>query len=248
MKSEKGFTLLEVILAVGIFAIVAIPIVSMFLDSIKITSKSENTSEAYSYAQQYVEKLKGGEIEVKEVVDETIESTEYKYSIAINSTTSDIESDGDDFYKYMNEENSCLMTLSDSALQINTSTNSSFDSIKIDENCDWVVNDTTVSVKKDKIWLQYGDLTSQKTLTIDNQSGQKLNIYLQWTGSDESKKNNIKIKNIGGIINVYGPIKEIPENRGRKKSANVTVTVKNGRTGEHAELTANVVYYEVENI
>ena len=250
MKSEKAFTLVEVILALGVFAIVAIPIVSMFLDGIRITSKSENTSKAYAYAQQYIEKLKGGELEVKDTpASQPIDDTNYTYSIKVNSTTQSVITDGEDFYKYMNDTDSCKMTLSDSSLTIGATTKNSFDTIEIDGDYDWIVDDTTVSVKKDKIWLQYGDLTEVKTLTINNKSGKKINIYLQWTGTNEDLKNNVKIKNIGGIINVYGPvdksIEEInAEKRGRKKNANVTVVVENEGTGEHAELKANVIYYE----
>lgn len=251
MKSEKGFTLVEVILAIGIFAIVAVPIVSMFLDGIKITSKSENTSEAYAYAQRYIERMKGGNLEVKSTTEaQPISGTEYEYNVVVNNPKSadDIkkenEADGEDFYSYMNETNSCKMILSDSGLTIGATTKSSLDSIIVNENCDWVVGGTTISVKKDKIWLQYGDFAEVKNLIINNESGQKINIYLQWTGNNEDKKNNLRIKNIGGIINVYGPITEIPEKRGRKQTAEVTVTVNNTRTNEHAELTANVTYYD----
>lgn len=249
MRGEKAFTLVEVILAMGIFAIVAIPIVSMFLDGIKITSKSENTSEAYAYAQQYIEKLKGGEIEVEEVYDEPIDDTEYEYSITVTPTNESVINDGEDFYIYLNETDSCKMVLSDSSLKIDTTVRNSFENVSIDENYDWVIDDTTVSVGKDKIWIQYGDLTEKKTLTVNNESGAPVSIYMQWTGSNENKKNNLNIKNVGGIINVYGPVDKTideinSEKRGRKNNADVTVTVRNSRTGEHAELTANVIYYK----
>lgn len=255
MKREKAFTLVEVILALGVFAIVAIPIVSMFLDGIRITSKSENTSQAYAYAQQYIEKLKGGEIKVKSTDSpQTIDGTKYTYSINVNSLKTEEEikaeekADGEDFYKFMNETDSCKMILSSSGLTIGSTTKSSFDNIVINEQFDWVVDDTTISVKKDKVWLQYGDLAEVKTLNIKNESGKKIDIYLQWTGTDETKKNNVKIKNKGGITDTYGPvdksIEEIQaENRGRKQTANVTVIVENEK--EHAELTANVIYYDV---
>ena len=245
MRSEKAFTLVEVILAIGVFGIVAIPIISMFLDGIRITSKSENTSEAYAYAQQYVEKLKGGEIGVIDGKTEKIPGTEYTYLIDVLSTTEAVVTDGEDFYKYMNSTASYPMTLTNSGLN-GIKSLTTFDTIKINESNYWKLMSGTnevgqIVVGKSNVWLQYPNRTSDAVLMIDNQSGKELNIYLQ---SNEANKNKLKIKNIGGIINVYGPVTEIPEKTGRKKIANVVVTVKNTRTGEHADLTANVTYYE----
>ena len=249
MKNEKAFTLVEVISAIGVFGIVAIPIISMFLNGIKITSKSENTSEAYAYAQQYIEKLKGGEIEVVDGKTEKISGTEYTYLIDVLSTTATVDTDGEDFYRYMNSTASYPMTLTNSGLN-GTKSLTSFETIEIDASNYWKLIKASnevgqIIVGKSDVWLQYPNLTSDAVLKIDNKSGKELNIYLQ---SNDSNKDKLKIKNIGGIINVYGPITEIPEKTGRKKIANVTVTVKNDRTGEHADLTANVTYYEMENI
>lgn len=271
MKSEKAFTLVEVILAIGIFAIVAVPIVSIFLDGIKITSKTENTSEAYAYAQQYVEKLKGGEIKVVSKTDEPIEDTEYMYSIQVNSLKTEEElkaekdADGEDFYKFMNDTDSEKLVLKNNGISYNGEliAYDNIKSIKIQnmEGRMWkfeklsgssgggqgsFIGDITAARPYPegvdlRTWIDYTELTKKIELEIDNTSGKPLNIYMQ---SAEENKNNLKIKNIGGIINVYGPVTEIPENRGRKKTANVTVIVKNTRTEEHAELTANVTYYE----
>lgn len=247
MKSEKAFTLVEVILAIGVFAIVAVPIISMFLDGIRITSKSENTSEAYAYAQQYIEKLKGGEINVIDGQTGEITGTEYKYLIDVKSTTEEVVADGEDFYKYMNDTDSYTMTLTNTRLN-GTKSITSFDTIIIDSLNNWKLikggNEVSqIVVGKNNVWLQYPNCTSDIVLKMDNQSGKELNVYLQ---SNEANKNKLKIKNVGGIINVYGPVTEIPEKTGRKKISKVTVTVNNTRTGEHAELTSNVIYYDVE--
>jgi len=255
MRSEKGFTLVEVILAIGIFAIVAVPIVSMFLDGIKLTSKTENTSEAYAYAQQYVEKLKGGEILVETTEAKPIGDTDYTYEVEVKKKT--IESnDGEDFYKYMNGEISHPISLTDD--EIAGCELDGLESVEIDSDKNWkLLNEDKelydyIIVEKNNIWLQY-DLSSGKKLKIKNDSGEEINIYLQFMGDNEINKNlvnPVNIINLGGVINVYGPVTKTPdeieaEKRGRKHTAEVTVTVNNKITGEHAELTANVTYYDV---
>jgi len=252
MRREKAFTLIEVILALGVFAIVAIPIVNMFLSGIRITTKSENTSEAYAYAQQYIEKLKGGEITIgadKKAGDyiaqnTTISGTAYKYTIKLNSTTVEPSTDGEDFYKYMNTTDSSKVTIYNSYMYINSTYRyfSNFDSIKIDNNKIWRFMKgnsqyAQSSLGKTKFWLVCNN-TNDREIKIDNQSGEPIDIYIQ-----NSNTGKVTIKNIGGVINVYGPIKTIPTQRGRKKTSEVTVTVKNTKTGENAELTANVIHY-----
>lgn len=266
MKSEKAFTILEVVIAIGIFAIVAVPIVSMFLDGIKITSKSENTSEAYAYAQQYVEKLKGGEIEVANAENVEIIDTDYTYSINVKSLKTQEElneqkkNDGEDFYQYMNDEKSTRFEIGNRYLCTYIYGNIDFvyeialsENIRVDEDCAWeldtagvthYIDNYAISATASNIWIDFSYLTEPTELKINNESGKILNIYLQ---STEDNKKNLKIKNLGGTTKVYGPVTEnveSSEERGRKHIAEVTVTVENTRTKEQAELTANVTYFE----
>jgi len=59
-NSEKGFTLIEVVAALVILAIVAVPLAKTFMDSFKFQTKSQNETEAMKVAQFVAEQLKDG--------------------------------------------------------------------------------------------------------------------------------------------------------------------------------------------
>jgi len=56
-KGTKGFTLLEVLLAVFIFSVVALPLLSLYLQAVKTDVAARNVLNANYIAQDYIEKL-----------------------------------------------------------------------------------------------------------------------------------------------------------------------------------------------
>ena len=59
-NSEKGFTLMEIVAALVILGIVAVPLAKTFMDSFKFQAKSQNETEAMKVAQFIAEQLKDG--------------------------------------------------------------------------------------------------------------------------------------------------------------------------------------------
>ncbi|WP_039238933.1 type IV pilus modification PilV family protein [Clostridium novyi] len=62
MKVKKGFSLIEVIIALAVFMIIIIPIFSLTLGTTKITKQSEDKLKASAIGQEVMEKLKNGNI------------------------------------------------------------------------------------------------------------------------------------------------------------------------------------------
>ena len=56
-KNQKGYTLVEVILAIFIFSIVALPLLGIYLQSVKTDVASRNVLNANYIAQDYIEQL-----------------------------------------------------------------------------------------------------------------------------------------------------------------------------------------------
>jgi prepilin-type N-terminal cleavage/methylation domain-containing protein len=57
MKNKKAFTLVEVILAVAIFAAVALPLLTVYVQSFKVDTAARGVLNANYISQQYIEKL-----------------------------------------------------------------------------------------------------------------------------------------------------------------------------------------------
>ncbi len=57
IKSKKGLTLIEVILAVAIFAMIALPLLSIFVQSMRVDVKAGDVLNANYISQDYLEKL-----------------------------------------------------------------------------------------------------------------------------------------------------------------------------------------------
>jgi prepilin-type N-terminal cleavage/methylation domain-containing protein len=57
LRGKRAFTLIEVILAIAIFAAIALPLFSVFAQSIKVDMKSNDVMNANYIAQDYIEKL-----------------------------------------------------------------------------------------------------------------------------------------------------------------------------------------------
>ena len=74
---NKGFSLLEVILSVAILAIISIPLLMYFVDSMKYSALMEKKQQATTFAQSIVEDLKGQEQLIVKPVGETHYSVPY---------------------------------------------------------------------------------------------------------------------------------------------------------------------------
>ncbi|WP_039245415.1 type IV pilus modification PilV family protein [Clostridium novyi] len=122
MKVKKGFSLIEVIIALAVFMIIIIPIFSLTLGTTKITKQSEDKLKASAIGQEAMEKLKNGNIhdnlfgsEKKEKeykkddfnVKIFVEPTEYKFKeLDMDKAYKDIKYDEEidvDSYKYKNK-------------------------------------------------------------------------------------------------------------------------------------------------
>lgn len=77
LKCKKGVALIEVVLAIGIFAIIAFPLMSVFVQSINIDRKASDVLNANYIAQDYVEKL------------DTVTYTQALSSLPTNATIKD---------------------------------------------------------------------------------------------------------------------------------------------------------------
>jgi len=76
MKNRNGYSLLELIIAMGLLALLAGPFVSIFVDSLKINKMSDNVVKANYIAQKYMEEYKSKvEYEFKESDLKTATST-----------------------------------------------------------------------------------------------------------------------------------------------------------------------------
>jgi len=74
-KSEKGFTLIEIIAAVILIAIVAIPLGGLFMNSFKFQARSQQSTTVNEIAQVVAERLKDGSL-VKEEFKEKLKAEE----------------------------------------------------------------------------------------------------------------------------------------------------------------------------
>jgi type II secretory pathway pseudopilin PulG len=57
LKNKKGVSLIEIILAIGIFALIAFPLINVFVQSINIDRKASDIVNANYIAQEYIENL-----------------------------------------------------------------------------------------------------------------------------------------------------------------------------------------------
>lgn len=57
LKNKKGVSLIEIILAIGIFAVISFPLLSVFVQSINIDRKASDVVNANYIAQEYIENL-----------------------------------------------------------------------------------------------------------------------------------------------------------------------------------------------
>lgn len=68
MKNTKGMTLIEVLVAVTLFAIVAIPILGLFHKSVTINVESKIKTKEATIAQSIIEDIKAGNINDRDIL------------------------------------------------------------------------------------------------------------------------------------------------------------------------------------
>lgn len=79
-KRKKGFTLLELIISVGILSIIVVPFSNLVMSSFKITNSAKLKQEATNLTQMYMEKIKADEtIDFDKIITHEKEFSDYGY-------------------------------------------------------------------------------------------------------------------------------------------------------------------------
>ena len=78
LNKETGFTLIEILLAITLLAIVIIPMLSFFGNSVKMTNYVDTREKALYLAQQTIETLKAAEFEDVNSYNSTVSETGYQ--------------------------------------------------------------------------------------------------------------------------------------------------------------------------
>lgn len=79
-KAKRGFTLLEIVIAIGILSIILVPFSNLVLNSFKVAHEAKMKQEAVNIAQKYMEKIKAdNSIEVDKIVDDGASFSDYGY-------------------------------------------------------------------------------------------------------------------------------------------------------------------------
>jgi prepilin-type N-terminal cleavage/methylation domain-containing protein len=90
-NNEKGFTLIEVILAVALIAIIMLMFSSLFNNSLFLSSKSQQIDNSSSEAQSKIELNNGTFVEDKDITFTFSGNTINGEGSVIESTTSDVD-------------------------------------------------------------------------------------------------------------------------------------------------------------
>ncbi|WP_026894115.1 type IV pilus modification PilV family protein [Clostridiisalibacter paucivorans] len=185
---EKGFTLLEILIALGILSIIVLPIYSLYLSSMKINKKSDNIMQAMALAQQKMEYIKSQHEAPK---DDMVEVNGFSIEIKSNQ----IHEYDFDIIEEMIEEKEYDIEIGDDIVSENNSVNI-------------VVDNNIVNINREKL-INFQDNDVDILIDIDNRSnvlitgenyidGVILNLYFV-----KSDKNKVTFKNKGGSIVTY---------------------------------------------
>ncbi|KOA21415.1 hypothetical protein CLHOM_00860 [Clostridium homopropionicum DSM 5847] len=96
-KAKRGFTLLEIIIAIGILSIILVPFSNLVLNSFKVAHEAKTKQEAVNIAQKYMEKIKSdNSIELDKIIDNGASFSQYGYPSSENdfSISYTVERDG----------------------------------------------------------------------------------------------------------------------------------------------------------
>lgn len=92
MNNKKGYTLVEILVAMGILAIMAIPILDMYTNSIKVNMIADNQIKADLLAQKYMETYKINDLPENSPFD--ITDDEFNVRVEFRELETDIIKDG----------------------------------------------------------------------------------------------------------------------------------------------------------
>lgn len=84
-RKKKGFTLLELIISIGILSIVVIPLSNLVIGTFRMTNNAKIKQEATNIAQKYMEKIKADDsIKLDKIIDEEETFPSYGYPSSEN--------------------------------------------------------------------------------------------------------------------------------------------------------------------
>lgn len=99
-RKKKGFTLLELIISIGILSIIVIPLSNLVISTFKMTNNARIKQEATNIAQKYMEKIKAdNNMNLDEIIDKEETFLSYGYPSSENGySISYIINQEEDYY------------------------------------------------------------------------------------------------------------------------------------------------------
>ncbi|BEP28986.1 prepilin-type N-terminal cleavage/methylation domain-containing protein [Helicovermis profundi] len=110
MKNKKGYSLLELIIAMGLLALLVGPFLSVFIDSLNVNKMSDNTVKADYLAQKYMEDFKESSLPSNPITHYT--EDKYDISVTYEHKNSDLKDENTTTINTF--DNSILETANDS--------------------------------------------------------------------------------------------------------------------------------------
>lgn len=171
-KSEKGFTLLEVIISLALISIILIPIANMVLTSVKINKATENKQQAKAVLQETIENIKAIE--------------------RLSTESSNPLSNGITLSKFMGEDKKLIYALSGNVngfsiegaiKESSVVTNNKINEIKVDKTIYFHKSSISISENSESISIgeaikksSGGLVTTSEEVTIKMSDGQDITI------------------------------------------------------------------------
>lgn len=246
-KKKKAMTLIEVIISIGIFAILAIPISTMILKTIDANRQGEYKQQSINYGQEIMEKLKSlddeeflnldknhnlQDIEVlKKDIGYVLEGSKNGYKIT--GTITPVEK-----YAVQKVENAYDSIDADVYLSINSNKNSNmkikdgrkYDLGMIDDEISVAINEESLIINNKNFRTSVTSILilfeedNKKQYTIDlNNKKAGLNIYI---AKERGSKTSYTMNSQGNSMNIYeGIIKEKDSSDGESRLYNIELKI-----------------------
>ncbi|PWL52440.1 prepilin-type N-terminal cleavage/methylation domain-containing protein [Clostridium cadaveris] len=251
-KKKKAMTLIEVIISIGIFAIIAIPISTMILKAIDANRQGEYKQQSINYGQKIMEKLKSLDDEEFLNLDKNhdlqdIEVLKKDMGYALDGSKNGYKITGTitpvEKYTVQKVENAYDSIDADVYLSISSNKNSAMkikDGIKydlgmIDDKLSIAINEDSLIINNKKfrnsitsiLILFEEDSKNQYILDLNNKKS-GLNLYIAKERGSEASYN---MNSHGNSINIYeGIIKERDLSYGESRLYNIELKIeKNGK-------------------